>query len=74
MSRHASEIADIESERDRRLAALERELSLRHSQNVRDLRAEWEDEQQGAWQRERQLLSQRLKLFTYLYQKELKRS
>jgi 5-azacytidine-induced protein 1 len=59
MSRHASELADLESERDRRLASLERELHQRHIQNVRDLRAQWEDEQQDAWQRERQLLSQR---------------
>jgi len=34
MSRHATEIADIESDRDRRLAALERELHQRHNQQV----------------------------------------
>jgi len=59
MARHANEIADIENERDRRLAALERELNQRHSQSIREHRQAWEEEQQDAWHRERQMLSQR---------------
>ena len=59
MSRHSSEISELESERERQLLNQEKELHQRHVQHVRELRALWEEEQHEAIQRERQTTLQR---------------
>ena len=57
--RHTAELANLESERERQLAAQERELHQRHLLHCRELRDSWEREHQESIGRERQILGQR---------------
>ena len=59
MSRHSSELSDLQAERDRLLSGQERDLHQRHVQHVRELKALWEEEQHDIMQRERQTMLQR---------------
>ena len=59
MARHNTELANLESEREKQLAQQERDLHQRHLQHCRELRDDWEREHQEAIGRERQILAQR---------------
>ena len=59
LARHNAELAEVEAERERRLVAQERELHQRHLQHVRELRAQWEEDNAEGWTQERHLLAQR---------------
>ena len=59
MARHTAELANLESEREKQMAAQERELHQRHLLHCRELRDSWEREHQDAIARERQIMGQR---------------
>ena len=59
LARHNAELADMDAERERRLSAQERELHQKHLQHIRELRANWEEENAEGWIHERQLLTTR---------------
>jgi hypothetical protein len=59
MSRHSTELSDIEGERERQLHHQERDLHQRHVQHVRELRALWEEESHETVVKERNTLAQR---------------
>ena len=68
LARHNAELAEVEAERERRLVAQERELHQRHLQHVRELRAQWEEDNAEGWTQERHLLAQR---YIFLVKKEM---
>ena len=59
LTRHKAEIADLEADRERRLKFQDSKLHEHHLEHIKELKYQWEEENEERWIHERQTLGQK---------------